>query len=290
MIEKHIPKYTVIGYNPYLTVYSLFFALGRSCKRRRFNSHRPGLRQIFLSKIDSIGYHIPQLCAGSLDEALLFLAQKIHYAAELRLLIRLALQKAHIITAVSHFTANMVKQDLRISRPVRVIYNGVDVDQFKPAASSPYLPEGSSCFFFGKPHSPKRCTLAPLNCTSSLGKNIRIYYTQGLRTQNDLASDAKLQPIGSVPFKDMANRYRQMDLLVMPSVREGFGLAVAEAMSCGLPVVASNCSAIPELIDDGKGGFLCPVGDVNAFAEKINLSGGFTKVKARNGRIQSRKS
>ena len=57
----------------------------------------------------------------------------------------------------------------------------------------------------------------------------------------------------------------------MPTVREGFGLAIAEAMACGLPVVASNCSAIPELIDDGKGGFLCPIGDVQAFADKINL-------------------
>jgi glycosyltransferase involved in cell wall biosynthesis len=62
-----------------------------------------------------------------------------------------------------------------------------------------------------------------------------------------------------------------MDILLMPTVREGFGLAIAEAMACGLPVVASNCSAIPELIDEGKGGFLCPVGDVDAFAEKINL-------------------
>jgi glycosyltransferase involved in cell wall biosynthesis len=69
----------------------------------------------------------------------------------------------------------------------------------------------------------------------------------------------------------MPNRYRQMDILLMPTVREGFGLAVAEAMACGLPVVASNCSSIPELIDDGKGGFLCPIGDVKAFAEKINL-------------------
>ena len=57
----------------------------------------------------------------------------------------------------------------------------------------------------------------------------------------------------------------------MPTVREGFSLAVLEAMACGLPVVANKCSSLPEQIDDGKGGFLCPVGDVKAFAEKINL-------------------
>ena len=58
----------------------------------------------------------------------------------------------------------------------------------------------------------------------------------------------------------MPERYGSMDILLMPSVREGFGLSIAEAMACGLPVVATNCSAIPELIDDGKGGFLCPPG------------------------------
>ncbi|MRR18410.1 MAG: glycosyltransferase, partial [Deltaproteobacteria bacterium] len=42
-----------------------------------------------------------------------------------------------------------------------------------------------------------------------------------------------------------------------------------EAMSCGLPVVATDCSSLPELIDEGKGGFLCPVGDVDAFADRI---------------------
>jgi len=69
----------------------------------------------------------------------------------------------------------------------------------------------------------------------------------------------------------MPELYRNSDILLFPSVREGFGLVPAEAMSCGLPVVATNCSSLPELIDEGKGGFLCPLGDVNSFAGKINL-------------------
>jgi len=36
-------------------------------------------------------------------------------------------------------------------------------------------------------------------------------------------------------------------------------------------VVATNCSSLPELVDEGKGGFLCGLGDVNEFAAKINL-------------------
>jgi len=48
------------------------------------------------------------------------------------------------------------------------------------------------------------------------------------------------------------------DCLVAPSRFEGFGLAVAEAMAAGLPVVASNVNALPELVEDGVSGLLVP--------------------------------
>jgi glycosyltransferase involved in cell wall biosynthesis len=81
----------------------------------------------------------------------------------------------------------------------------------------------------------------------------------------------------------MPRRYREMDILVMPTVREGFGMAVVEAMACGLPVVASDCSSIPELLDDGKGGYLCPVGDVAAFADRINMLAQSQKLRREMG-------
>ena len=74
----------------------------------------------------------------------------------------------------------------------------------------------------------------------------------------------------SAPYRHMPELYRQADLLLFPTVREGFGLAAAEAMACGLPVVATDCSSIPELVVHGKSGFLCPVGDAKQFAARIN--------------------
>jgi glycosyltransferase involved in cell wall biosynthesis len=77
-----------------------------------------------------------------------------------------------------------------------------------------------------------------------------------------------------VSFEEMPHRYQEMDILLMPKVREGLSLTVLEAMACALPVIVSNCSSLPEQIDDVKGGFLCPVGDVNAFARKNQLISG----------------
>lgn len=59
------------------------------------------------------------------------------------------------------------------------------------------------------------------------------------------------------------------DVFVLPSETESFGLAALEALSCGVPVVASRTGGIPEVVDDGKSGFLCDVGDIEGFAHAL---------------------
>ena len=56
------------------------------------------------------------------------------------------------------------------------------------------------------------------------------------------------------------------DLLLLPSEKESFGLAALEAMSCQVPVIASNAGGLPELIRHGETGFLADVGDVITMA------------------------
>jgi glycosyltransferase involved in cell wall biosynthesis len=61
-----------------------------------------------------------------------------------------------------------------------------------------------------------------------------------------------------------------MDILIAPTVREGLSLSILEAMACGLPVITSNISSMPEQIKDGMGGILCEPRDPMAFANAIN--------------------
>jgi L-malate glycosyltransferase len=56
------------------------------------------------------------------------------------------------------------------------------------------------------------------------------------------------------------------DLFLLPSENEAFGLVALEAMSCGVPVVATNTGGIPEVVEDGVSGYLAPVGDVESMA------------------------
>jgi glycosyltransferase involved in cell wall biosynthesis len=60
---------------------------------------------------------------------------------------------------------------------------------------------------------------------------------------------------------DVATVLRRVDALVHPARWEGFGLALLEAMLCGLPVVASRVSSIPEIVADGETGILVPPDD-----------------------------
>jgi N-acetyl-alpha-D-glucosaminyl L-malate synthase BshA len=55
-------------------------------------------------------------------------------------------------------------------------------------------------------------------------------------------------------------------VFLLPSESESFGLAALEAMSCGVPVVASNVGGVAEVVEDGACGFLAPCGDVDAMA------------------------
>jgi glycosyltransferase involved in cell wall biosynthesis len=207
--------------------------------------------------------------------------QRMHYATSLRWFTQWAVKRADAVTAVSRFTASLVRCDLGYTGPLAVIYDGVDTAHFRPAGRTRH-PGDIRVFFSGNLTTRKGAQwLTPI--VQRLQPNIRLFYTAGLRTRTRLPAAPNLIPVGRVPYPDMPRRYREMDILVMPTVREGFGMAVVEAMACGLPVVASDCSSIPELLDDGKGGYLCPVGDVAAFADRINMLAQSQKLRREMG-------
>ncbi len=76
-----------------------------------------------------------------------------------------------------------------------------------------------------------------------------------------------------VHFKSTVNQtqdlLRAFDVFVMPSLMEGLGLSVIEAQACGIPVVASKAGGLVDLIEDGRSGYLVPINDPAALANRI---------------------
>ena len=93
-----------------------------------------------------------------------------------------------------------------------------------------------------------------------------------LRAQVSRAGlDGRVIFTGYVAEAEKADHFNLGDVFLFPSAMEGFGLVVAEAMSSGLPVVASNRGSIPELVVDGEGGFVCDPSGPEPFVEKLAL-------------------
>ncbi|MDR7415115.1 MAG: glycosyltransferase [Armatimonadota bacterium] len=75
--------------------------------------------------------------------------------------------------------------------------------------------------------------------------------------------------LGARPHEEVIRCMRAADVFVLPSLVESFGIVLLEAMSCGLPVVASRVMGIPYLVEDGQNGFLVSPQDEAALADRI---------------------
>jgi len=83
----------------------------------------------------------------------------------------------------------------------------------------------------------------------------------------ELGKDVVL--LGTVDDDEMPAWYRSADALAFPSVKEGWGLAVLEAMSADLPVVTSDLEVFHEYLVDGRDVLMTPVGDAAALADAL---------------------
>ena len=86
---------------------------------------------------------------------------------------------------------------------------------------------------------------------------------------DQLGLGSRVHFLGYVPNEELPAYYRRSDIFVLPSATESFGLVFAEAMSCGLPIAASNVGGIPETVRDGIDGLLCSPDDPPSLRENI---------------------
>jgi glycosyltransferase involved in cell wall biosynthesis len=97
--------------------------------------------------------------------------------------------------------------------------------------------------------------------------------------------------IPSLPRESILEEMRRHEVLVFPSLFEGFGLVVTEALSQGLPVITTSHTCGPDVIDNGMEGFLVPIRDPASITEKLehlvrdrNLHAEMTRAARRKAR------
>ncbi|HEX5459105.1 MAG TPA: glycosyltransferase family 4 protein [Steroidobacteraceae bacterium] len=115
-------------------------------------------------------------------------------------------------------------------------------------------------------------------------------YAGALRARLCPAAAARVRFLGTVPQSTLIRTYRTADLLVLPSIwQESYGLPVAEAMACGVPVLASASGGVPELIEDEVTGKLIPRLDTQALSRALReLSADPQRLRAWGGAARTR--
>jgi glycosyltransferase involved in cell wall biosynthesis len=179
---------------------------------------------------------------------------------------------ADAVTCVSQYTKNKVEESFGF-QDSQVIYNGIDTAVFRPIEHMNNvwsIPRDRTVLFFaGNLSRRKGADLIP-----AIMKQLGEKYVLLLATGQRGPSFSSIHNIINIGHQDLAHlvmAYNRCDIFLSASRLEGFGLSVAEAMACGKPVVATNGSSLPELVIDGKGGYLCEIDNVQDFAEKISM-------------------
>lgn len=192
--------------------------------------------------------------------------QKVFHESLIRPYERRSFSSADLVVAVSRATS----QDVALAFPgihPLVIHNAVDTSFFSPAHS--LTRDAKALFrvlFVGNLTARKGADLIP-GIANTLGPEFELAYTSGLRGCRRRSIQGAV-PLGHLDRSAVRDAYQTADALIMPSRLEGFSTVVLEAMSCGLPVVASDRSSMPEIIEDGKTGLLCPL-EPGAFVDAI---------------------
>lgn len=197
----------------------------------------------------------------------------------------ISLNTADAVVAVSHYVANHLRQRLGMDG-AEVIHNWIDTDLFKPKLQEARQDRPFRLLFVGKfTHLKGGDMLAPL--MSKLGADFELRVTAEVNECRKMNCPPNIIPIGKLSEREMVQAYQDCDAVLLPSRAEGFGYVALEAMACGKPVIASNNTALPELVQNGVTGVLCNTSDVDAFADACRLladNSGFRISMGRKGR------
>ncbi|MCE5315551.1 MAG: glycosyltransferase family 4 protein [Armatimonadota bacterium] len=188
-------------------------------------------------------------------------------------------KRSTAVIAVSEAVkTHLCEQGLDPNR-VHVVHNGVDLGRFRPVnlADSKrklgYDPGTHIFGVFGRLSEEKGQQVA-IEAMSILLKNhpnARLVLGGDGKNRGELAHAAEsLGIVESVEFKGFISDVRTLmsacDGVIVPSIREGFGLAAVEAMALGRPVIASRVGGLPEIVVPDETGFLISPADPNELA------------------------
>ncbi len=163
----------------------------------------------------------------------------------------------HFLVA-SSFTRQTLIENGAAPEAIRVIPYGVDLERFTPPAPNAGISGPLRLLFVGTINQRKgiKYLLEALRLVGPAPVELTVCgrVVDDLSLFRPFGAQVRVRPSVSLP--ELLEAYRQADLFVLPSVAEGFGQVLLEALASGLPVLSTTHTAAPDLIVDGAEGFI----------------------------------
>ena len=202
-----------------------------------------------------------------------------------RLIVPRILSKCRKIITVSHFECNRIRETLHLPEDkIMPVYNGFS-NHFHPldnpkAVTQKYISTTGYLFFLGntdpKKNTPR--TLKAYHLYLQRSKEKRPLLIADLKPEyiDEILKETGLEKIrpylylpGYIPNTDLPFIYNGAFAFLYTSLRESFGIPLLEAMACGIPVITSNTSSMPEV--GGDGAILTDPTDEQSIANQLLL-------------------
>lgn len=208
----------------------------------------------------------------------------LHFPAWYRRRLEREPHQADFCIAASQFTRRSLLHAGVKAKRIRLLPLGADLDQFTPSDRPPGGP--FRILFVGGVGQRKG-----VKYLLEAYQRMRNRHTELVLVGPLLGAGRGLDPyrgqfthLGRLDQPEVLREMRRAHVLVLPSVFEGFGLVIPEAMATGMPVIASTHSIGPEVIRDGHNGFVIEPHDVDALAAHLDWLAGHPDDARRMGR------
>ncbi|MEI6234763.1 MAG: N-acetyl-alpha-D-glucosaminyl L-malate synthase BshA [Planctomycetota bacterium] len=192
---------------------------------------------------------------------------------------RFGIRRSDAVTAVSSYLKQATIDTFKVDCPIDVIHNFVDYERFKPSAATGhcsrlcFAPNGEKLLVHVSNFRPVKNIPDVVRTFAIVRKYIParlLMVGEGPETAGARALAKELGVEADTVFlgnqQAVENILAMCDLFLLPSAHESFGLSALEAMSCGLPVLATEIGGLAEVVTHGEDGYLCHVGDYECMA------------------------
>ena len=176
----------------------------------------------------------------------------------------------HWIAASSFTRRSLVECGIPPER-IHVAPYGVNTDRFRPRALMRSRSDRLRILFVGTVGQRKGIKYLLEAMKHVASKDVQLVLcgqvVDNISRLPGFSSDVIVR--GRVSDSELLEEYQSADIFVLPSLAEGFGHVLLEALACGLPVIASTSTAGPDIIEEGRDGFIVGPGDSGALAARI---------------------